>query len=77
MLEHIGGAGADPALRRRHLLTVLYARAGAGLLALRWNRVVWASLRAAAGLFGRRRSVALSLAGPLIVVSPIAFWALG
>ena len=58
-------------------LTVLYARAGTGLLASYWNRATWASLRAAAKLFGKRQRVVLSLAGPLIVVLLVGFWALG
>ena len=58
-------------------LTVLYARAGTGLLAPYWNRAMWASLRATAKLFGKRQGAALSLAGPLIVVLLIGFWALG
>ncbi|MGW8141431.1 ion channel [Sphingomonas zeae] len=58
-------------------LTVLYARAGTGLLAPRWNRIVWALLRGLAKLAGRHRSTALTFAGPLIVVSLIAFWSFG
>ena len=58
-------------------LTVLYARAGTGWLAPYWNRAVWALLRATSRLFGRRQGAILSLAGPLIVVSLIGFWALG
>ncbi|WP_374294608.1 hypothetical protein [Sphingomonas sp.] len=58
-------------------LTVLYARAGTGLLAPLWTRVIWAALRAGASLFGRRRGPALSFVGPVIVVSLIGFWAFG
>lgn len=58
-------------------LTVLYARAGTGLLAPRWTRAVWAALRAGASPFGRRRGAILSFAGPMIVISLIGFWALG
>lgn len=58
-------------------LTVLYARAGTGLLAPHWSRAIWALLRAIASPFGKRRGVILSFAGPLIVVSLIAFWAIG
>ncbi|HVI28670.1 potassium channel family protein [Hansschlegelia sp.] len=58
-------------------LTVLYARAGAGLLAPYWSRAVWALLYGAAKLFGGRRGTVLSLAGPTIVVSLIGLWALG
>jgi hypothetical protein len=58
-------------------LTVLYARAGTGLLAPRWNRLVWAFVSGASRLSSHYRSTILSLAGPLIVVALIAFWALG
>lgn len=57
--------------------TVLYARAGTGLLAPRWSRLVWAVVSCASRLSSRHRSTILSFAGPLIVVSLIAFWALG
>lgn len=76
-LEQIGGAGLTLLFLADIFLTVLYARAGTGLIARRWNRAVWATLKAFAGLLGRRRDGALSLAGPLIVVSLLAFWALG
>lgn len=76
-LEQIGGAGLTWLFLADIFLTVLYARAGTGLLAPRWNRAVWATLKVFAGLLGRRRDGALSLAGPLIVVSLLAFWALG
>lgn len=58
-------------------LTVLYARAGTGLLAPYWNRGVWAALRAIAMASGRDRGTVLTFAGPLIVVSLIGFWAFG
>ena len=58
-------------------LTVLYARAGTGLLAPYWNRAIWALVYAAAKLFERRQGAVLSLAGSLIVVLLIGFWALG
>lgn len=58
-------------------LTLLYARAGTGLLAPYWNRAVWVSLAALAKLLGNRRGAVLSFAGPFIVVSLIGFWAVG
>lgn len=58
-------------------LTVLYARAGTGLIAPHWSRLIWALLRAVAAPFGRRRGEVLSVVGPLIVVSLIGFWAIG
>ena len=58
-------------------LTVLYARAGTGLLAPYWNRAVWGVFRAASKRFSRHSGTVLSLAGPVIVVLLIGFWALG
>ena len=75
-LEQVGGAALMLIFLADIFLTVLYARAGTGLLAVRWNRLVWALLRRASGLV-RRRGAALSFAGPLIVTLLIGFWALG
>jgi hypothetical protein len=76
-LEQIVGAALMLLFLADIFLTVLYARAGTGLLAPRWNRLVWAAVKAMSGLFGRRRGTVLSFAGPLIVVLLIGFWALG
>ncbi|WP_460448287.1 ion channel [Alsobacter sp. SYSU BS001988] len=76
-LEQIGGAALGLLFLADIFLTVLYARAGTGLLAPRWNRAVWALLHRAARLSGRRYGLVLSLAAPLVVVSLIGFWALG
>jgi hypothetical protein len=76
-LEQIGGAALMLLFLADIFLTVLYARAGTGLLAPRWNRLVWAVVKAVSGLFSRRRAVVLSFAGPLIVVLLIGFWSLG
>ncbi|WP_398466610.1 hypothetical protein [Tardiphaga sp.] len=77
MLEQILGAALMLLFLVDIFLTVLYARAGTGLLAPYWNRAMWMLLRAAAKLFRKRYGAALSLAGPLIVVLLIGFWALG
>ncbi|MGK2910494.1 MAG: ion channel [Sphingobium sp.] len=76
-LEQIGGAALMLLFLADIFLTVLYARAGTGLFAPRWNRLVWAALRSVSQLFGSRRGSMLSFAGPLIVILLIAFWALG
>lgn len=76
-LEQIGGAVLMLLFLADIFLTVLYARAGTGLLAPHWNRLVWAALRGLSSLLGRRHGAGLSFGGPLIVVSLIAFWALG
>lgn len=76
-LEQIGGAVLMLLFLADIFLTVLYARAGTGILAPRWNRLVWTLIKAISRPFGRLRSAIQSFAGPLIVVALIAFWALG
>lgn len=76
-LEQICGAGLMLLFLADIFLTVLYVRAGTGLMAPHWNRLVWALVGAAAGLSGRCRGAVLSFGGPLIVISLIIFWALG
>lgn len=76
-VEQIAGAGLMMLFLADIFLTVLYARAGTGLLAPRWNQFVWALIGGVAGLLGRRRAVALSFAGPVIVVALIVFWSAG
>jgi hypothetical protein len=75
--EQFGGVGLMLLFLADIFLTVLYARAGTGLLAPRWNRLIWAVLSGLSRPLGRRRGTALSFAGPLIVILLIAFWALG
>src|SRR3954463_8209373 len=76
-LEQIGGAVLMLLFLADIFLTVLYARAGTGIFAPRFNRSVWVFLRSLSATLGRRRGAALSIAGPLIVISMLAFWALG
>lgn len=76
-LEQIVGAVLMLLFLADIFLTVLYARAGTGLLAPHWNRLVWRLISGVSRLFGRRRGSVLSFGGPLIVISLIAFWALG
>jgi hypothetical protein len=76
-LQQIGGGALMLLFLADIFLTVLYARAGTGLLAPYWTRAIWWILRSAAKLIGRRQGAVLSIAGPLIVVSLIGFWALG
>src|SRR3954469_23930323 len=76
-LEQIGGAALMLLFLADVFLTILYARAGTGLLAPRWNRLVWHLTKSVAGLFGHHRRAILSFPGPTIVVSLIGFWALG
>jgi hypothetical protein len=77
ILQQIVGAGLMLLFLADIFLTVLYARAGTGLLAPYWNRLVWRLFKGLSGVFGRRRGAVLSFAGPIIVILLILFWALG
>jgi len=55
-------------------LTVLYARAGTGIISDRLARVVWLALRKVSSRGGGSRL--LSFCGPLIVVALILTWSI-
>lgn len=55
-------------------LTVLHARADAGIFSPGFNRLVWLAIRAVAAATGRRRDAVLSYAGPLLLAATMAFW---
>jgi hypothetical protein len=76
-IEQVAGIGLLLLFLADIFLAVLYARAGTGLLAPTWTRANWALLHGAANLFGSRRGQVLSIAGPALVTSLIAFWSLG
>src|SRR3954470_16901492 len=57
-------------------LTVLYARAGAGLVAIRLARVTWGAFRSATGARGPRSDGVLTFCGPAILVMLVTAWAL-
>jgi hypothetical protein len=57
-------------------VTVLYARAGAGILAPHVARIVWRVFRVL-GRSLRRPAAVLSFCGPVILVTVVAFWAAG
>lgn len=76
IVQQAGGAALMLLFLADVFLTILYARAGTGLLAPHWNRSIWALLKAADRAAGRR-GVILSYAGPVIVIALIGFWSLG
>jgi hypothetical protein len=57
-------------------VTVLYARANAGILAPRLGRLIWRVFRVVGGSLGRPADV-LSFCGPAILITAVAFWAFG
>jgi hypothetical protein len=76
-LEQLAGTALVLLFLADIFMTVLYARAGTGLLAPYWNRAIWAAVRGVARLSGRRRGTVLTFAGPVIVVALIGFWSIG
>ncbi|HEV2800509.1 MAG TPA: hypothetical protein VGW12_08435 [Pyrinomonadaceae bacterium] len=58
-------------------LTVLYARAGTGIISDRLARLAWRVFRLVSKPFGRHRGVVLSLCGPVILLLLVAFWDIG
>src|SRR3982751_3875373 len=58
-------------------LEVLYARLGTGILAPRISKLLWRLFLWASRPLGRRRRVAMSFCGPVIVVALVVTWALG
>ena len=55
-------------------LTVLYARAGTGIVSDRLARLTWRFFRFVSKPFGRHRGIVLSLCGPHILVLFVALW---
>jgi hypothetical protein len=58
-------------------LTVLYARAGTGIISDRLARLTWEAFRQFSRAFGRHRGRVLSFCGPAILVLLVVTWAFG
>ena len=58
-------------------VTVLYARAGTGLIAPHVERLFWRLMRRISTISTRRREHILSFGGPLLVVAVVAMWFVG
>lgn len=74
-LEHLLGALLMLLVLLDVFLTVLYARAGTGLISRIHARWTWCFFRAVSRPFGRVRGLILSFAGPAILVSLVLLWA--
>ena len=57
-------------------LTVLYARAGTGIISYQLARLIWRAFGVASRPFGQGRSTMLSFCGPTILVLLVLVWAL-
>lgn len=73
-LELSAGALVMAAALLDVFLTMLYARAGTGILSPFVTRGAWRLFRVVSSPFGRRRALVLSLCGPAVVVSLVLFW---
>lgn len=74
-LEHLLGALLMLLVLLDVFLTVLYARAGTGIISRIHARWTWRFFRAVSKPFGRGRGTVLSFAGPTILVSLVLLWA--
>jgi hypothetical protein len=75
--EQIAGALLMLLILLDVFLTVLYARAGAGLLSPRIARFVWWLFKTVSKPFGRLRGSILSFCGPAILVTFVLVWSIG
>src|SRR5919205_90432 len=73
-LEHLSGALLMLLVLLDVFLTVLYARAGTGLISRVHARWTWRFFRSVSKPFGRLRGLVLSFAGPAILVSLVLLW---
>jgi len=71
-VEPVAGALLMALVLADVFLTVLYARAGTGIISDRLARLIWLALRGPAS--GRSGRYLLSFCGPLIVVSLLITW---
>lgn len=58
-------------------ITILYARAGSGILGYRLAKLLWRFFCWFSRPFGEKRGIVLSFCGPIILVGLILFWTLG
>jgi hypothetical protein len=74
-LERLVGVALMAAVLADVFLTVLYARAGTGILSRQLAHLVWRVFHSVGARLGRTQSLALSLCGPSILVLLVAVWA--
>ena len=77
VLEQVAGLCLLVVILLDILLTVLYARAGSGLIAPHLERLFWRLIRGMSTVSSRRREHILSFGGPLLVVAVVAVWFIG
>ena len=77
VVEQVAGLGLLTLILLDILVTVLYARAGSGLIAPHLERGFWRLIRRISTISRRRREQILSFGGPLMVVAVVAIWFVG
>lgn len=75
-LEQAAGAALVLFVLVDVFVTVLYARAGTGILSARLARTQWRLFKRVARLFGQKRGKVLSFCAPSVLVSLVGAWAL-
>ena len=76
-VEQAAGLGLLTLILLDIFVTVLYARAGSGLIAPHLARAFWRLMRRLSTASTRRREQILSFGGPLVVVAAVAIWFVG
>src|SRR5947209_7732465 len=76
ILEQVAGAAVILLVLLDVFRTVLYPRAGTGIVSRRLSRTVWWLFRHLATQFGRRRPIVMAFCGPAILVLLVILWAL-
>jgi hypothetical protein len=77
IIEQIAGAAVMVVVLLDVFLTVLYARAGAGLTTPVVSRTIWGVFRLVSRPSGRHRGTVLSFCGPVILIALVFVWAAG
>ncbi len=77
LLEQVAGLCLLTLILVDIFVTVLYARAGTGLIAPHLERLFWGLMRRIYTVTTRRRGHILPFGGPLLVVAVVAMWFVG
>ena len=77
LFEQLAGLGLLTLILLDIFDTVLYARAGSGIIAPRAERLLWRFIRWISTISHRMRDGILSFGGPLVVVTVVAIWFAG
>ena len=74
VLEQLAGLCLVALILLDIFVTVLYARAGTGIIAPHAERLLWRLIRWISAISNRLRDRILSLGGPVLLVAIVAMW---